>query len=94
MAQMKISVSIPHLEKEYDVNVPDTVSGEKLYNALLQRTKDLLESDDGGENVFELFSKRLGKKVYPDYRDVSLKDIGVREGDTIIVKKDLDPGGC
>lgn len=92
MAQMKISVSIPHLEKEYDVNVPDTATGEQLYQALLKRTGELLESDDGGENVFELYSKRLGKKIYPDNRNNSLKDTGVQAGDQIIIKKDLDPG--
>lgn len=90
MAQIKISVSIPHLEKEYDVNVPDTATGEKLFKALLQQSPALTES---GEDVYELFSKRLGKKIFPDYQSSILKDIGIKEGDTILLKRDIDPGG-
>ncbi len=89
MAQIKISVNIPHLEKEYDVNVPDSATGEKLFEALL-KTNPNLKNDDA--DVYELFSKRVGKKVFPDYRSTSLKEIGIEQGDTIIVKKDLDPG--
>ena len=86
---MRISVNIPHLGREFDVNLPETVTGERLFNALLQKTPSLMESD---ENVYELFSKRVGKKVYPDFKGATLKDIGIMEGDTIIVKRDLDPG--
>lgn len=88
MSQIKISVSIPELEKEYDVNVPETATGEKLFNALTKQNTSLSSSED----IYELFSKRVGKKVYPDFKNVSLKDIGIKSGDTIIVKKDLDPG--
>lgn len=90
MSQLKISVSIPHLEREYDVNLPGTVTGERLYKAIIDRTDALKESE---EDVYELFSKRVGKKIYPDYKGNSLVDVGIKEGDTIIVRRDMDPGG-
>ena len=86
---IKISISIPFLEKEYDVTLPETVTGERLFTAILDRTEGL---KDNAEDVFELYSKRVGKKVYPDFKGSTLQEIGIADGDSIIVKKDIIPG--
>ena len=88
MAKIGITVSIPHKAKEYNVQVPDAATGKKLYEALLKRSN----LQEGDAVSYELFQKRVGKKVYPDLADQTLQQIGIREGDTIIMKKDMDPG--
>jgi len=88
MPQIGITVSVPHKSKEYNVKVPDTATGKKLYGALLKKA----QLDDSNTVAYEMFQKRVGKKIYPDCADETLKQIGLREGDTIIMKKDMDPG--
>lgn len=87
MPQIKISVRIPHLEKEYDVNLPDHITSERLYQAILDRAQELSNNDG-----YELYAKHVRKKIYPDYQDKSLETIGVKEGETIIVKRDEEAG--
>ncbi len=88
---IKISINIPSLEKEYDVTLPETVTGERLYAAIMDRADGL---KDNAEDVYELYSKRIGKKVYPDFKSSTLQELGIENGDSIIVKKDIIPGCC
>jgi hypothetical protein len=85
----QLTVSIPHLTKEYEVELPLSTTCRRLYEALMSK---LPSSSDNGPVVYELFSKRTDKKIYPDYKDHTLAEIGIPAGDTIILKKDMDPG--
>ncbi len=87
--KIKLTVSVPHIQKEYDVELPDNTTGKRLFEAL---TKKLGASGGGSNDVFELFSKKAQVKVYPDLQDQSLKQMGIQPGDTVILKKDMDPG--
>ncbi|MEM9985469.1 MAG: hypothetical protein AAF804_10275 [Bacteroidota bacterium] len=90
MSKIKLTVSVPHIQKDYDVELPDSTTGKRLFEAL---TKKLAGSGGSGDNeVYELFSKKAGLKVYPDLKDQSLKQMGIQPGDTVILKKDMDPG--
>lgn len=90
---IKLEVRVPHLQKEYDVDVPETTTAQRLYDALMARVEP---SSNGqgleGPVVYELTAKRAQKKIYPDYKDQSLQQIGIKTGETIIIKKDMDPG--
>lgn len=90
MSKIKLTVSVPHMQKEYDVDLPAETTGKRLYEALIKRMS--AGADGGGPVVYELFSKKAQKKVYPDYKDQTLVQIGIKPGDTIILKKDMDPG--
>lgn len=89
---IKVTVSVPHIQKEYDVNLPESTTGKKLYEALLKRINIQEGNGLGGPVVYELFSKKAGKKIYPDLKDHTLDQMGIVMGDTIILKKDMDPG--
>ena len=86
MEKIKLTVSVPHLQKEYDVDLPESTTGKRLYEALIKKLQD------GSGVVYELFSKKAQKKIYPDLKDQTLKGMGIKPGDTIILKKDMDPG--
>lgn len=91
---IQVTVHVPHLQKEYDVNLPEATTGKRLYEALISRVQNLKEGGGGAEGpvVYELFSKRTSKKIYPDLKDQTLEQIGIQSGDTVILKKDMDPG--
>lgn len=93
MSQSKIAVtaSIPHLQKEFNVELPPNTKAMAFYEALMKRVGGS-ENSNEGVVVYELFSKRLQKKLYPDFAHQTLAEIGVQPGDTIIMKKDMDPG--
>ncbi len=92
MSTIRVTVSVPHLQKEYDVSLPLTTTGKKLYEALVARVKNLGADTEMGPIVYELFSKKAQKKLYPDLKDHTLSQMGIKDGDTIILKKDMDPG--
>lgn len=92
MENLKLTVSVPHMQKEYDVDLPTNTSGKRLYEALIGRVPNLQTGSAGGPVVYELFSKREHKKIYPDFKDHTLAQIGIKSGDTVILKKDMDPG--
>lgn len=85
---IKISVRFPDLEKEYDVKLPDTITVERLYKAIVERVPDHQKGNDD----YELYAKHAKKQVYPGYADQTLAEIGIKEGETIIVKRDGEAG--
>ena len=89
--KIRLTVSVPHILKDYDVDLPTETTGKRLYEALMKR---LSSNDDGsgGNVIYELFSKKAQLKVYPDMKDKTLAQMGIHPGDTIILKKDMDPG--
>lgn len=95
MPSIKITASIPHVQKEYNISVPDNTTGKRLYEAIMAKAKTELRGDDlAGVVVYELFAKHAKKKVYPDLEMQTLAQIGLKEGETLILKKDMDPGMC
>ncbi len=89
--KIAITASIPHLQKEFNVELPSTTKAMAFYEALMKKVGGS-ENPNEGVVVYELFSKRLNKKLYPDFAENTLGEIGVQPGDTIIMKKDMDPG--
>lgn len=92
MSNIKVTVSVPHIQKEYDVNLPEETTGKKLYEALLKRVNIQEGGGLSGPVVYELFSKKANKQIYPAFKDHTLVQMGIIPGDTIILKKDMDPG--
>ena len=92
MEKIKLTVSVPHMQKEYDVDLPTNTSGKRLYEALIGRVPSLQVGSAGGPVVYELYSKKAHKKIYPDFKDHTLAQMGIQSGDTVILKKDMDPG--
>lgn len=88
MSQINITVSVPHQSRDFSVKVPSKATGKQLYNALMKRANLTENSND----VYHLFDKRISKKIYPDLAEQNLEQIGVKEGHTILMKKDMDPG--
>jgi hypothetical protein len=94
MKSIKVTVRVPHIQKEYDVSLPVETTGKKLYEALISRLNNAEGNGLAGPVVFELFSKKVGKQIYPAHKDQTLAQIGIMQGDTIILKKDMDPGSA
>jgi len=88
--KIKIVILIPHLEKEYEVTLPNSTSGIKLKNTLIKKNPSLdMKLKSGEEFNFNFFCKGIGR-----YLDVekSMYANGITNGETIIIEKDLDPG--
>ena len=92
MEKIKLSISIPVIHKDYDVDLPQSTTGKRLYEALLARVSDLNVGGPSNAMVWELFSKRAQKRIYPDCKDMTLEQIGVVNGDTVIMKQNIDAG--
>ncbi|MEM7370974.1 MAG: hypothetical protein AAF587_20335 [Bacteroidota bacterium] len=85
-----ISVSVPHLQKEYDVEIPEHSTVEELYEALTEELES--ESKQLGKSVFKLYSRDLSKNIYPSFTHETLESIGIRNKHRILIQVDMDPG--
>ncbi|MEM6631471.1 MAG: hypothetical protein AAF694_17450 [Bacteroidota bacterium] len=93
MSKVKVTLQIPHLQREMDVQLPKSTTGKMFYEAVLGKLGNMPSSTTSGAAVvWELIAKHAQKKVYPDGQNQTLEQLGIREGETIIMKKDMDPG--
>ena len=91
--KVKVTLQIPHLQREMDVQLPVSTTGKMFYEAVLGRLGSMPSSTTSGAAVvWELIAKHAQRKVYPDGQNETLEQLGIREGETIIMKKDMDPG--
>lgn len=88
MSKVSIIVNVQDLERSFTVQVPLKVTGKKLHQALLKRVK----VQESATVSYQLFQKRVSKKIYPDCADMTLQQLGIINGDTILMKPDFEGG--
>jgi uncharacterized ubiquitin-like protein YukD len=74
---------------ELDVELPLFTTGKEIVDELLDADAAPRTDYQGNPYVYRLVSKATGKEVSPEK---SLMDIGVREGDTLLLTPQLVAG--
>lgn len=83
---LELVVRVLHLEKEFDVAVPETTTAQRLYDALMTKVEPSNSSQDPEDHdIYHLVTMRAQKIIYPDYKDQTLLQIGIQTGDIVIV---------
>lgn len=90
MTTVTINLNVLHLNREFEVEMPVNTTVHAFYEAVMEEMPDLKSSNP--TDVFELVSSK--RKIYPDMKDKTLEELNIQSGDTIYLKKDVNPGAC
>ncbi len=89
MATIKLTLFDSSNNAKHEMELPDSITGDQIIKAMIDRGKLNRTDDSGNPIVYELVAGKreasLGKKITTK----SLKDAGVQNGDQLIVRSTI-----
>ena len=77
--------------KELEVELPGFSTGSDIIEELLEAEVAPRKNSDGNDYEYDLIYKKTNKRLG---EDKSLKDAGVKDGDTLIFSPKMEAGIC
>lgn len=86
---LEVTIRTMPIGEEFDARIPEYTTGRELLDLLLNEGN--IPRSDPGDNPYSynLIIKRLNMQIQ---KDKSLGDLGVQDGDTIIIQAELIAG--
>ena len=93
MATIKITLFASATNAKHEMQVPDTITGRALIEAMLKNGKLSRTDSHGQETDHQIIAGKKGQSGGTRILDKSLCDAGVKDGDQLIIKTEIIAAG-